>query len=539
MAQPVRIIGKSDSSDSNEGIQAQVQEVYNALHVKSHLYGFNGLSFDNPLRVDSNGSSRTKLYDNAGNPIASHLSADGDYHLGVQMEQSVLADDNNSSTTNLDAAGVFTGVGTSTLGVVGLQWSLKASENCTVYIEQSPDNTNWDISYTFNYIASKGGQGETVQATQAYWRIRVTNVGMITTSYFRLQGVLCPIATPLPSSLSDDARLKTETTMTGRTNSERHAWINPTNEQASSPVYRMVGTNFDGATKDPNFWTELNANGGGVTQGGGEVEVETSTATNGWAKYTSVRKARFVAGSAQYFQGGFNFKTAATTDNIRRCGAYTTTATVNTPVDGFYFELDNATFSVNSVSGSGALGVGVVNNVDSGAFNGSLGLSWIPTADTYYSLTIEWTPLSAWFYVNGELLHKMAGAHLSYYMTLPVTMENIYTSGAVDVNFETVSMYIARQGELHTNPTYKYIPGNTTSICKYGAGVLHSIIVADNTGDVYIYDGLTAAAPSKIISLLDTAQGSEAMGSVIFNVPFSDGLTIETDGAVPVTAIYE
>ena len=35
------------------------------------------------------------------------------------------------------------------------------------------------------------------------------------------------------------------------------------------------------------------------------------------------------------------------------------------------------------------------------------------------------------------------------------------------------------------------------------------------------------------------AQGSEPMGSVEFNAPFSDGLTIETAGSVPVTVIYE
>ena len=66
----------------------------------------------------------TVLYDASGNAIDSHLDADGGYHLGVAVSQSVYADPNNSSTTNLAAATyTFTGTGTSTLGVVGLQFS--------------------------------------------------------------------------------------------------------------------------------------------------------------------------------------------------------------------------------------------------------------------------------------------------------------------------------------------------------------------------------------------------------------------------------
>ena len=81
------------------------------------------------------------LYDTNGNPVDVHLSADGGYSLATTVEQNVVEDTNNSSTSNLASAATFTGTATSTLGVVGLQWSLKTDQNCTVYIEESPDGT--------------------------------------------------------------------------------------------------------------------------------------------------------------------------------------------------------------------------------------------------------------------------------------------------------------------------------------------------------------------------------------------------------------
>jgi len=112
--------------------------------------------------------------------------------LQTVMTQDVKEDTGNSSVLNLDAANsyTFTGVGKTTLGVAGLQFNLKTDQNATIYIEQSDDNTNWDISDHFDYLYSKGGMGATVQAVTAYWRIRVVLTGTTDTTYFRLAGVL-------------------------------------------------------------------------------------------------------------------------------------------------------------------------------------------------------------------------------------------------------------------------------------------------------------------------------------------------------------
>ena len=63
----------------------------------------------------------------------------------LNIQQDVIAVPENSSEANLAVGATFTGEGVSTLGVVGLQTSLKTDQNCTVYVDQSPDGTSWDI----------------------------------------------------------------------------------------------------------------------------------------------------------------------------------------------------------------------------------------------------------------------------------------------------------------------------------------------------------------------------------------------------------
>ena len=460
--------------------------------------------------------------------IGSHETTDGDVHIGVQMQQDVYADANNSSVVNLASGATFTGAATSTLGVVGLQWSLYTTENCTVYIEQSPDGTNWDISYQFDYISSKGGEGETVQATQSYWRIRVTNIGTLTTTSFRLQGVLCPIATPLPSSLSDDARLKVEATLSGRENTGRHVWVNPTNEIAVSPVYRMVGTAFDGLVLDPNFWTPTLVNGS-VAQDGGIITLQTSAAINSSAKYVTKRRSRFVPGSAQLFTAGVAMTAAPIAGNTRRVGAYDTN-------NGFFMQVSGTTFSVGTRKATAD------TLVNTGNFNGNLGLSWSPSLDTFYKVQIEFTPLAVIYYIDGVRLHSIKAAGLSDTLTLPITFENINTTNSTDIDLQCVSAFIARQGELHTGRAIYAQSGTVAAqVLKYGAGILHGAIFGNVTANsvITIYDN-TAASGTVLFASGSMERKVNPFHVDFFGAPFSIGLTltIATEDS-NVTLVYE
>ena len=439
------------------------------------------------------------------------------------IKQDVVADDNNSSTTNLASgnAYTFTGIATSTLGVVGLQWSLKTDQNATVYVEQSPDETNWDVSYCYNYIASNGGQGETVQATQSYWRLRVVLTETVDTTYFRLQGVLCPIATPLPSSLSDDSRLKSESTLAGRENTNRHVWVTPTSELSTTTRNRLAGTSFDGTNKDPNFWTETIVTSGSVIQAGGEVELYTGASANGSSKYTSVRRARFVVGYPMVFNSAAKFVTAYTDDNTRRIGAYSAS-------NGYFFGLTGSVFSVGTrKSGSDTL-------VSSGSFNGNYGNVFNAASGTYYKMDIEYTPIGAFWYMNDKLLHKNLSAHVSNTMTLPITIENTNSaSSACAVSFDCVGAAISRFGSITTSATGKYV-SNGTTVLKYGAGELHKVTVTDNQGTMLIYDGLSASGT--LVASLDAAK---TVGTMEFGFPFSTGLTVVVAGTPKMTIVYE
>jgi len=466
---------------------------------------------------------KMKLVDEDNNFIASHLQTDGDYHLGVNLTQSVFVDEGNSSTENLTSANsyTFTGTSASTLGVVGLQWSLKTDQNATVYIEESPDGTNWDIGYSFDYITSKGGRGETVQATQAYWRIRVVLVNGTATTYFRLAGVLCPIATPLPSELSPDGRLKSESTLQGKENTDRHVWVSPTNALTVHGNYRLVGTNFDGSTKDTNFWTETVTTSGSVVQNG-EIKLNSGSTSASSARYESVRSARFVVGSALIFFGAYKFNDALVSGNIRRLGAYDNS-------DGFFFQLDGSTFSVGSRSNSAD------TLVTNGNFNGNLGTTFTPSTSAYYKLDIEWTPLGAFYYVNNRLLHKSVRGHLTRKLSVPIRFENINTTNTTNVIFDCLGTVIAREGELITNPTFKYVAGASTTVLKRGAGTLQTIINNDNSGSVTVYDN--TAGSGTIIASIDL---TKVLGSLKFNLPFSNGLTVVTVSALAkITVIYE
>lgn len=464
-----------------------------------------------------------RLQDKDGNYIEAHQDVDGEYYLGVANIQAIHVDADNTSSTNLTSSNsyTFTGPGTSTLGVAALQWSLKTDQNATVYIDQSPNGTDWDISDRFDYYYSEGGAGGTVQAVNSYWRIRVVLTGTTDTTYFRLQGVLCPIAEPLPRSLDSYGRLKTAGCVQDCETGTR-AEVEPLGSLKTIIPIRLVGTGFEGTTKDTNFWTEVVTGTGSITQAG-EITVATGITADSTAQYNSVRRARKVPGATNEFRCVARLSTVAQANNLRRIGPYDST-------DGFFFQINGTTFGVGSRKG------GSDTIVNSGSFNGNYGA--FVTIDTNVKrLTITYTALSAKFFVDGVLLHTITGttSSLANTLTLPIRMENNNSGGNTTNNsFQVRFATILRLGNLATNNTYKFISTNATTICKYGAGRLQRIVNCDNAGTVTIYDN--TAASGTVIAIIDTAK---ALGTLEFDASFNNGLTIVSAGNCKVAVIYE
>ena len=123
------------------------------------------------------------------------------------ITQSVVASASNNSTANLASLAAFTGTGESTLSVAGIQVNFKADQKCTIQVQQSDDNTNWDISD--NYIVDANtGDARTVQATASFFRVIATNNGGSSTTFLRLQVALCPIVEAVPRALTSLGNFK-------------------------------------------------------------------------------------------------------------------------------------------------------------------------------------------------------------------------------------------------------------------------------------------------------------------------------------------
>lgn len=435
------------------------------------------------------------------------------------ITQNVQVDDNNSTSDNLTTGQTWTGTSGSTLGVVGLQFSLKTDQNCTVYIEQSPDGTNWDVSDEFNYYTASDGDGWTVQAVNSYWRAKVTNVGVATTTYLRAQGVLCPIASPLPRSLTDGGRLSTESTIIDK-EVHRHMKVSPTYELYTAERNRLVGKAFVGDYDDTNFWSGTTT-GTGTYLLDGELEMTTGTGATSTVKYESVHKARFVAGMVNEFVSVARFGQDPATGFSARMGAYDDN-------NGVFFIISGTSFGV------GTRRSGTDTVVWNGSFNGNLG----PTIGGNFQIPnrydIMYGGTSVEFFVGDKLVHTAYAIldPLTFLADFPVTSE-VFSEGGTDGTIHVRGCAIYRIGQLNTTPVYKHFSGSENSILKYGAGKLRRIINNDNTGSVDVYDGLDATG--KVIATIDTVK---ALGVFDFDVDFSDGLYVEDTNAI-LTIIYE
>lgn len=84
-----------------------------------------------------------------------------------------------------------------------------------------------------------------------------------------------------------------------------------------------------------------------------------------------------------------------------------------------------------------------------------------------------------------------------------------------------------------------YIATGTTTLVQTGNGVLHTItvntIVASAT--IKLYDGISAVNPFAFITLPATITGDNPV-TLVYDVPFTSGLTIVTSGATDVTVTW-
>ena len=473
-------------------------------------------------------------------------NAEGATPVGIDQHAAVST--GNSSTTNLSASNgySFEGDGADTLGVNSIQVSLFADKNCTINVEQSPDGVdsaaNWDIVDTYNYYANSNF-GITVQAISSYARVVVTTASL-TTTVFRLQTVLCPIADPLPRSLDSEGHLsvavKSVEDLYGFESENT-----PLGEiRAITPV-RLVGSSFSTGL-DAMYWVSGVANNGTVSVVNGEAIISsTVTSANGIARLYTLRRARYISGSSMCYRSVIQLSAGAA-NNKRRWGlgftaTMPTTGTTDDITDCAYFQLDGTTFSI----ATRRAGTANETKVDSGSFNGTLGATYSP-GTTVKAYEIYWTNSKVYFVIGGRILHTVNAdtqawsSTMNFYIYMDtVNSNNLQTANTI--NCRTAS--IRRLGPLLSQPTSYYLAAGTTAgtQLKIGAGNLHSLIINNvvNNSTITLADSTSGATPPIWVHTAG-ATGTGVISVDFKGLPFFTGLrlVVATQNA-SVTVIYE
>lgn len=451
-----------------------------------------------------------------------------------KLQQNVQVSDGNSSTSNLDGYGTFTGTIQDTLGVAGIQVNLSCDQNCRVYIDQSMDNTpNWDITDEMQYHSSYDGDSWTIQATASYVRIRVQNQSATATTWFRLQTALCPIVEAIPRSLSENGYFKVAIEeIIGKYDTD--VTVSPMGALKTTEATRLIGTSF-GSTFDPNFWTKATRTGTSDAIVANRI-LTLSTNPTGIESgnsiiVTSNRTARYIPGSPNCYRGVIRLP-AITGANIRRWGPFN-------PNTGYFFEHDGTTLKVGQRKSA------VDTVTSSGSFNGHIGNIFID--DTFvHTYEICWTNRSVWYFIDGDLLHHSDATEETFTSTNNLQISQECSNGA-NTNNNTLEVWVCsinRLGKpLHT-PQSLRISTLTTTVLKYSAGNLHSIVFGTRptaAGTITIYDNTVATGTVLWAGTVRQPVTEQTPMSIDFRgLPFSNGLTIVTaTNASDFTVIYE
>jgi hypothetical protein len=460
----------------------------------------------------------------------------------VNVQQTAVVLPHNSSVANINAGATWSGSAfDSTLGVAGIQVNLVASQNCTVYVDQSMSGTNTDITDSVNYIASKGGNSWTFQATASFVKVRVKNTSPALATGVEIQTVLCPIVEALPRSLASDGCLKVDVGEIESNGFEKPSLVSPMRGLKITESHRLIGTTFVGTTLDQNFWTPALGTGGSVAQALGVVTISSGTTANNQTSLTSVRIARYVAANTNYARILVRLPTVTTASaghvNVRRWGAYDLGGT---PLgNGYFFEA----IQTNPETAPTLRLYTRKDGTDSApitSFNGDMGATY-PLDTNGHTYEIYWTNSSVWFFIDDEFLHKATGSALTLSATpslsltaLSVNSGNNNAANAIVVRAATIN----RLGQAETDPIYKNLTTAATTTLKYGAGKLHRVICNDGPAgsSLVIYDGVAGAGT--IISTINTVKVATIV-SLEFGCPFFTGLSTVMTGNVNCTFIYE
>lgn len=234
--------------------------------------------------------------------------------MGLTLGQSII-DSGNSSSTALAAGATFPGSVRDASGYPSVVVAVKTDQNGTLYIDFSPDGTNFDSSLSFDVTAGTR-EVHRLTVTNQYVRVTFTNTSASPQTYFRLQTLLGSYQS-LTSALNSVVQ-KDADTLVVRPLDFNLMVAQSQYENHQNTIKDGINSDISTATVPEDIW-----NGGGVYAGFPTGAVEAAEmvvagADTGTVYYTYLASATstdYVTGSKAITGAG----TYALGHNIWRC----------------------------------------------------------------------------------------------------------------------------------------------------------------------------------------------------------------------------
>lgn len=241
----------------------------------------------------------------------------------------------NATTTPLNDGATYTGTSENVIGFSSIVVTVKTDQNGLLYIDFSPDGTNWDSTLSFVITASTN-EVHRITVSRSYYRIRILNNSGSNQTFLRAQ-VLIGSHTALTSPLNGTIQADSDATI-GRVFGEEFL-IGGGYVSGYSIVNKFgVNADVDTATVPEDIW-----NGGGVYTGfpltaPEELQVFSSSASD--------------VGTLTIYYLATNTSTAYSTTTVTLNG----TTAVNTGVTAYrvnratYDSGDDTTFNIGTIT---------------------------------------------------------------------------------------------------------------------------------------------------------------------------------------------
>lgn len=297
------------------------------------------------------------------------------------------------------------------------------------------------------------------------------------------------------------------------------AWVSPYGELHTVIPIRLAGGVFTGSSQNPAFFTPATANGGSVAQSNGQIVLATNITANGSASLTSAQIGRFVGGTSNRFYARIYLGDTGAANNVRRWGLLNFAGT-----DGAYFKLSNTTLSVCTLKGSVETATTITPAI---------------TLTNLNLFQIDYNSGLIIFIINSQIVAvQTPTAPYANTTQFACFTDNTNSAGSTtNCSLSCLHLTIYRLGQIETQAIAGRVTTAGTYNLKYGPGTLHKITLNNPTGTlITVYDSVTGSGTT--IAAINTPAQADPV-TLVYDVQFSNGLTIVSTGTWDATVIYQ